>query len=303
MARIGFIGLGRMGGPMARNLIRAGHEVTGFDLAPEALEALTGVGGQTASSASEAAQGAEVIVTMLPTGRHLREVLTGEGGVFAAARKGAILIDSSTIDVETTRDMHEAAEQAGIAMLDAPVSGGVKGANEGTLAFMAGGAADVVERARPVLEAMGRTVIHAGPAGSGQAAKLCNNLLAGISMIGVSEAFVLAEKLGLDHHKLYDIVSASSGNCWSLTTLCPVPGPVPTSPANNEFKPGFAANLMLKDLRLGCEAATATRAAIPLGRAAARLYEQFVDDGYAGTDYSGIIQMLRGMSGDTTQTK
>lgn len=295
MSRIGFIGLGNMGGPMARQLVQAGHEVVGYDVSEAALEAHRHAGAGSATSVSEAVEAAEFVISMLPAGEHVREVFTSDGGILAAAQPSTLLIDCSTIDVETARAVSAAAAEAGLEMLDAPVSGGVSGAQTGTLTFMVGGPASAFRDAEPVFQAMGKAVVHAGPSGSGQAAKLCNNLLAGISMIAVSEAFVLADKLGLDRQKLFDIVSMSSGQCWSLTTLCPVPGPVPTSPANNDFRPGFAASLMLKDLKLAQQAAATAAAATPLGAAAAKLYEQFVDSGDGGTDYSGIIKMLRSM--------
>ncbi|MEZ5774252.1 MAG: 3-hydroxyisobutyrate dehydrogenase [Hyphomicrobiaceae bacterium] len=297
MTSIAFIGAGNMGGPMLRNLLKAGHEVLAFDVQPALLARAVKAGARAASSAGEAAAAAEVVITMLPAGRHVAEVLAGAGGVIGAARPGTLLIDCSTIDVKTAREVAAAAGAKGLAMLDAPVSGGTGGAEAGTLTFMVGGETAAFERARPILEKMGRTVVHTGGAGTGQAAKICNNMILGISMIAVGEAFVLAEKLGLDAQKLYDVASKSSGQCWSLTSYCPVPGPVPASPANRDYKPGFAAELMLKDLRLSQEAAGQSGAATELGRHATQLYEAFAGDGSGGVDFSGIIQMVRARSG------
>jgi 3-hydroxyisobutyrate dehydrogenase len=224
----------------------------------------------------------------------VREVYLGAAGVLAAAGDNTLLIDSSTIDVETARVVATAAGKQGLLMLDAPVSGGVGGAQAGTLTFMVGGADQAFARAKPILEAMGKTIVHAGGAGNGQAAKICNNMILGVSMIAVSEAFVLAEKLGLDAQKLFDISSKSSGQCWSMTSYCPVPGPVPTSPANRDYKPGFTAAMMLKDLRLSQAAAQAAGAATPLGAAAASLYTLFVNEGAADTDFSGIFKLISG---------
>ncbi|AWN54134.1 3-hydroxyisobutyrate dehydrogenase [Methylobacterium sp. 17Sr1-1] len=290
MTQIAFLGLGNMGGPMAANLVAAGHAVTGFDLMPEALDAARAAGLAVAESAEAAVAGAEIVVTMLPAGRH---VLTVYDAVLPHVAHGALLIDCSTIDVASARGAHEKAEARGLASLDAPVSGGVGGAKAATLTFMAGGTPDAFARAEPVLAKMGRKVVHCGEAGAGQAAKICNNMILGISMIGVAEAFVLAEKLGLSHQALFDVASTSSGQCWSLTTYCPVPGPVPASPANNDYKPGFAAALMLKDLRLAQEAAAGAGAATPLGAHAEAIYAAFEAAGQGGTDFSGIIRHLR----------
>jgi 3-hydroxyisobutyrate dehydrogenase len=294
MAAIAFIGLGNMGGPMAGNLSRAGHAVTGFDLSPASLAAAQEAGVAIAPSAEAAAREADVIITMLPAGKHVRAVW---GGLAPVARKGALLIDCSTVDVESARAVHAVAADAGLASLDAPVSGGTGGAKGATLTFMAGGSDDAFTAARPILEAMGRKVVHCGGPGAGQAAKICNNMILGISMIGVGEAFVLAERLGLSHQALFDVASTSSGQCWSLSTYCPVPGPVPTSPANNGYKPGFAADLMLKDLGLAQEAASAAGAVTPLGASAAQLYRLFAAAGHGGEDFSGIISFLRGAKG------
>ncbi len=292
MAAIGFIGLGNMGAPMAANLVSAGHQVTGFDLVPGAMEALTTKGGRAVASVAEAAATGDIVITMLPAGPQVRSVYLDEGGVLASARRGALLIDCSTIDVETARAVAAAAKGAGFDMLDAPVSGGVAGAEAASLTFMVGGDAEIFARAQPVLAAMGRTIVHAGPAGNGQAAKICNNMILGVSMIAVCEAFSLAERLGLEAQTLFDISSKSSGQCWALTSYCPVPGPVPTSPANRDYAPGFTAAMMLKDLRLAQQAAGVTATATPLGAATASLYQLFVDGGAGGLDFSGIYRLI-----------
>jgi 3-hydroxyisobutyrate dehydrogenase len=297
MATIGFIGLGNMGAPMAANLVGAGHQVTGFDLVPGAMEALAAKGGHAVASVGEAAGAGDIVITMLPAGPQVRSVYLDEGGVLANARRGALLIDCSTIDVETARAVAAAAKRAGFDMLDAPVSGGVAGAEAAGLTFMVGGEAEIFARAQPILAAMGRTIVHAGPTGNGQAAKICNNMILGVSMIAVCEAFSLAERLGLEAQTLFDISSKSSGQCWALTSYCPVPGPVPASPANRNYAPGFTAAMMLKDLRLAQQAAGATATATPLGAAAANLYQLFVDqlfaDGGAGVlDFSGIYRLI-----------
>jgi 3-hydroxyisobutyrate dehydrogenase len=294
MAQIGFIGLGNMGLPMAQNLVNAGHAVKGFDISEYQSERLAGRGGARAQSVPEACADAEIVITMLPAGEQVREVYMGEPGVLASAAAGTLLIDSSTIDVETARAVAQAAEGKGFDMLDAPVSGGVAGAQAGTLTFMVGGSPGAFKHALPVLEKMGKTIVHAGGAGNGQAAKICNNMILGASMIVVCEAFLLAEKLGLEAQTLFDISSKSSGQCWSMTSYCPVPGPVPASPANRDYQPGFAASMMLKDLRLAQAAARSCRAATPLGAGAAAVYERFVDSGGANLDFSGIIRYLRG---------
>jgi 3-hydroxyisobutyrate dehydrogenase len=294
MSKIAFLGLGNMGGPMAANLVKAGHQVTGFDLMPAVLERHVAAGGTTAPSIAEAVRGAEIVVTMLPAGRHVREAYTGAQGILAAVSQGALLIDCSTIDVASARAVAEAATRAGTDFLDAPVSGGTVGAAAGSLTFMVGGSDQGFARAKPILDLMGKTVVHAGAAGAGQAAKICNNMVLGISMIAVSEAFNLADALGLDRQKLFDISSKSSGQCWSLTTYCPVPGPVPTSPANRDYAPGFTAAMMLKDLKLAQEAAASAGAVTPLGAEAAQLYALFAAAGGGETDFSGIIRYLRG---------
>jgi len=290
MTSIAFIGLGNMGGPMAANLVKAGHKVAGFDLV-EASRAQAKADGVTiATTAIDAVKDVEVIITMLPAGKHVVSVWSE---VISAAAKGALMIDCSTIDVESARKAHGLAAAKQLPSVDAPVSGGTGGAKGATLTFMAGGAEPAFAAAKPILEAMGKKIVHCGDAGAGQAAKICNNMILGISMIGVSEAFVLAEKLGLSHQALFDVASTSSGQCWSLTTYCPVPGPVPTSPANNEYKPGFAAALMLKDLKLSQEAAKAAGAQTPLGAHAESIYETFDKDGQGGVDFSGIVNHLR----------
>jgi 3-hydroxyisobutyrate dehydrogenase len=291
---VGFIGLGNMGGPMAINLVKAGHKVIGFDLSENALSVHTDAGGNKAGSVAELAAGADVIVTMLPAGKHVRQIYQGEGGILENAKQGTLLIDSSTIDVDSARAVSAAAAEKGMPMVDAPVSGGVAGAAGGTLTFMVGGPDEAFEAAKPYLDIMGKTIVHAGGAGNGQAAKICNNMILGISMIGVSEAFVLGEKLGLDAQKLFDISSTASGQCWSLTSYCPVPGPLPSSPANRDYQPGFAAAMMLKDLKLAQEAASSAGAATPLGAEAASLYTLFCNSGGESLDFSGIVKFLRG---------
>ena len=293
MARIGFIGLGNMGLPMAQNLIKAGHTVQGFDLSLTQIDKLVAGGGSAAADANAAASNVDVVITMLPAGEHVRKVYIDDGLLDAAA-PGTLLIDSSTIDVASARVLAAAAEKRGLAMVDAPVSGGVGGAQAGTLTFMVGGSDDAFARAKPILEKMGRTIVHAGGPGNGQAAKICNNMILGVSMIAVSEAFVLAEKLGLDPQKLFDISSKSSGQCWSLTTYCPVPGPVPTSPANRDYQAGFTAAMMLKDLKLAQDASKSSGATTALGAEAADIYSRYVESGEGARDFSGIIRFVRG---------
>lgn len=294
MAQIGFIGLGNMGGPMMRNLLKAGHSVKAFDVVEAALVAARDAGATAVASPAEAAQGVEVVVTMLPAGEHVRRVYLGDGGVIAAAAKGTLLIDSSTVDVEAARAVSQTAAKAGLDMVDAPVSGGVGGAEAATLTFMVGGGEAAFARAEPILQRMGKAVIHAGGPGTGQAAKICNNMLLGISMIGTAEAFALAAKLGLEAQKLFDISSKSSGQCWSMTSYCPAPGPVPTSPANRDYKAGFTAAMMLKDLKLAQQAAASAGAATPLGAAAEALYAMYCGSGQSHLDFSGIIKMIEG---------
>ncbi|MCV3208807.1 3-hydroxyisobutyrate dehydrogenase [Mesorhizobium sp. YC-39] len=291
MTTIAFIGLGNMGNPMAANLVKAGHAVHGFDLMPENLTVARDHGVIIMANAVAAVKGADVVITMLPAGKH---VLSVYEDIAPKAKKGTLFIDSSTIDVESARKAHAVAGKHSLLSIDAPVSGGTVGATAGTLTFMAGGSKDAFARAEPILKPMAGRIVHCGDGGAGQAAKICNNMILGISMIGVAEAFVLAEKLGLSNQALFDVASTSSGQCWSLTTYCPVPGPVPTSPANNDYKPGFAAALMLKDLKLSQEAAQSSGAVTPLGAEAAQLYALFNAQGNAGADFSGIINFLRG---------
>jgi 3-hydroxyisobutyrate dehydrogenase len=290
MANIGFIGLGNMGLPMATNLIKAGHGVIGFDVVPAARQAAARAGVTIAATAADAVQEATVVMTMLPNGKL---VLSVYADILPAAAPGTLFVDSSTIDVANARMAHEQARTAGMLAVDAPVSGGVGGATAGSLTFMVGGTEAAFAQARPLLAHMGRNILHCGDAGAGQAAKICNNMILGISMIGVCEAFVLAEKLGLSHQAFYDVASTSSGQCWALTTNCPVPGPLPASPANRDYKPGFTAALMLKDLLLSQEAAAASGAATALGQHAADIYRQFVAAGHGGADFSAIIKSIR----------
>jgi len=293
MATIAFIGLGNMGGPMAANLVKAGHKVVGFDLVKTSLDQAKGDGATIAASAAEAVKGADVVITMLPAGKHVVSVWSD---IIPSVAKGALMIDCSTIDVESARQAHALASKASVLSVDAPVSGGVGGAKGATLTFMAGGAAPAFAAAKPILEAMGKKIVHCGDAGAGQAAKICNNMILGISMIAVGEAFALAEKLGLSHQALFDVSSTSSGQCWALTSYCPVPGPVPASPANNGYKPGFASALMVKDLTLAQDAASAAGAATPLGKHAQEIYKAFDAAGNGGVDFSGIIQHVRGLA-------
>jgi 3-hydroxyisobutyrate dehydrogenase len=297
MTAIAFLGLGNMGLPMALNLRSAGHKVAGYDVSPHAIMRWLEAGGKLAADTGAAVRDADVVITMLPAGPQVREAYLGEGGILAhVGSRTPLLIDCSTIDVQTARDVAAAAAERGLDMLDAPVSGGVGGAVAGTLTFMVGGSAEGFEHARPILQKMGRNVVHAGESGAGQTAKICNNMILGVSMLVVSEAFVLAERLGLDPWKLFDIVSNASGQCWSLTNYCPVPGPVPASPANREYEPGFAAALMLKDLLLSQQAAEAGGAATPLGAHAARLYQALVEQGEGGRDFSYVYRWLSGLS-------
>ena len=290
MPTIGFIGLGNMGAPMAANLVKAGNAVTGFDLVAAARAACAQSGVKIAGSAKAAVETADVVITMLPAGEHVRAVWAE---VLPSAKRGTLFIDCSTIDVTSARVAHALAAERGIAALDAPVSGGVAGATAATLTFMVGGAAEAFARGKPILERMGKRVVHCGNAGNGQAAKICNNMILGASMIAVSEAFVLGEKLGLSHQALFDVASASSGQCWSLTSYCPVPGPVPASPANNGYKPGFAAALMLKDLKLAREAAATTHVKTAIGSHAAEIYDRYAAAGHSASDFSGIINFVR----------
>ena len=294
MAVIGFIGLGHMGGPMSTNLVKAGHEVRGFDLVPAALEAAEAHGVTAVGSVGEAVTGADAVITMLPGGKHLLDCYAE---VLAAAPSDALLIDSSTVDVADAREAHRRAAEAGFGSLDAPVSGGTAGAEAGTLTFMVGGGEDDFRRAEPVLEPMARKVIHCGGPGNGQVTKMCNNLILGASMVAVSEAFVLGERLGLSNQALYDVVSISTGQCWSLTTNCPVPDLVETSRANHDYEPGFAAALMLKDLKLATSAAEQSGTDTAIGRLATELYQRFNDEGGGGYDFGAIIKSIRDRSG------
>jgi 3-hydroxyisobutyrate dehydrogenase len=288
--RIGFIGLGNMGGGMAANLAARGHAVQAFDLSAEALERARAAGCAVAASAAAAAAGAEAVVTMLPAGAHVASVW--REALFPNVSPGTLLVDCSTIDVETARTLAAEAGALGLLSVDAPVSGGIAAAAAGTLTFMVGGTEEAFARARPILEAMGKAVIHAGAAGAGQAAKLANNMLLAASMVATSEAFVLAEKLGLDPQRFYDIASVSSGQCWSMTSYCPVPGVGPASPADRDYAGGFATALMLKDLRLALAAAAAVGADTPMGARAAERYEAFAAAGNGGLDFSAIIRSL-----------
>lgn len=299
MAEIGFIGVGNMGGPMARNLLKAGHAVTCFDLSANAVQAVVDAGGKAAASAQEAATGREVVISMLPKGDHVRAAYLGDQGVIAAAKaSGSLLIDCSTIDVSTAREVAATAAEAGLEMVDAPVSGGVGGAEGATLTFMCGATDGGFARAEPILAKMGAKIVHAGGSGNGQAAKICNNMVLGISMAAASEAFVLAEKLGLDHQTFFDIVSTSSGYCWSINVYCPVPGPVETSPANRDYQAGFTAENMLKDLRLAATAAADTGTDTHMGAEAEKLYTAYAEKMAQGAkDFSGIINMVRQNSG------
>ncbi|WP_050418860.1 3-hydroxyisobutyrate dehydrogenase [Bradyrhizobium tropiciagri] len=294
MANVAFIGLGNMGGPMAANLVKAGHKVTAFDLVAASRDQAKSDGAAIAESGVAAVKGADVVITMLPAGKH---VLGVWNEVLPAMAKRALIIDCSTIDVESAKQAHALAAKHGMASVDAPVSGGTGGAKGATLTFMCGGEAQAFAAAQPMLANMGKKIVHCGAGGAGQAAKICNNMILGISMIAVGEAFVLAEKLGLSHQALFDVASTSSGQCWSLTTYCPVPGPVPTSPANNDYKPGFASNLMVKDLTLAQDAANAAGAVTPLGKHAQELYKNFDASGHGGVDFSGIIQHVRSLAG------
>jgi 3-hydroxyisobutyrate dehydrogenase len=289
MTTIAFLGLGNMGGPMAANLVTAGHDVRGFDPVAALKEAAADKGATVFDSGAAAVEDADVVITSLPNGGIVKACYAE---VLPAAKPGALLIDTSTISVDDAREIHQQATQRGLAQLDAPVSGGVKGATAGTLAFMVGGEDDAVERARPVLEPLAGKIIHCGPSGTGQAAKLCNNMVLAVQQIVAGEAFVLAEKLGLSAQSLFDVITGATGNCWAIHTNCPVPGPVPTSPANNEFKPGFATALMNKDISLAMDAVKSTGSSAPLGSHAAEIYAKFATD-HADKDFSAVIEMIR----------
>ncbi len=293
-AKIGFIGLGNMGAPMAGNLVKAGHDVTGYDINTQAVQALVVAGGKVANSATEAARGAEFIITMLPAGEHVRQVWQHQGGLIEAAKAQGkpLLIDCSTIDVESARVVAEDARKAGLAMLDAPVSGGVGGAVAGTLTFMVGGTDEAFARGEPILKAMGRNIVHAGEAGAGQAAKICNNMILAINMVAVSEGFLLGQKLGLDWNKLFQITSTASAQSWALTSYCPAPGPVPAAPSNRDYAPGFMAALMLKDVKLSQAAADSTASPTPLAKQALSFYQAVVDAGDGAKDFSVVFRWL-----------
>lgn len=297
MATIAFIGLGNMGLPMLRNLLKAGHAVQAFDLDAGSMAAAREAGAVAAHGAAEAVQGATAVVTALPTARHVKAVYCGASGILAAAHRGTLFVDCSTIDVNAARFVAQEAEERGQMFVDSPMSGGVGGATAGTLTFMVGGSETAFAAAQPILKAMGRNIFHAGGPGAGAAAKICNNMMLAIQMIAVCEGFNLAERLGLDAQKLYDISSTATARCWSLNDYCPAPGPVPTSPANRDYQPGFAAALMLKDLRIAMEAAQAAGAVTPMGAQATQLYSMMDAAGQGGADFSGMIRFLRGEQG------
>lgn len=293
MAVIGFIGLGNMGAPMAANLVKAGHRVTGYDISAGAVQALASAGVHAAGSAAEAARGADVVITMLPAGEHVRDVWLHQGGLIDVVRDAKpLLIDCSTIDVDSARTVSEAASVAGLEMLDAPVSGGVGGATGATLTFMVGGSDAAFARALPVLQAMGKNIVLAGGPGAGQAAKICNNMMLAINMVGVSEGFLLARKLGLDWDKLFQIASTSSGQSWALSNYCPAPGPVPAAPSNRDYAAGFMAALMLKDVKLSQAAADVVGSPTPLAKQAMSFYQAVVDAGDGAKDFSVVFRWL-----------
>lgn len=294
MTKLAFIGLGNMGSGMCANLAGGGFDVTAFDLSEEAVKKAVGAGAKAAATVPDAVRDVDVVVTMLPAGRHVHSVYFGDDGVAANAKPGTLFLDCSTIAVEEARDAARKAEAAGFSYMDAPVSGGVAAAEGGTLTFMVGGPDEGFQRARPILEKMGKNVFHAGGPGNGQVAKIANNMLLGISMIGTCEAFNLAEKLGLDAQTFFDISSTASGQCWSMTSYCPAPGPVPNAPSNRDYQPGFAVAMMLKDLMLALSSADSAGANIPLGRHAEDIYARLDEDGYAGLDFSGVMKRIRG---------
>ncbi|XAS68778.1 3-hydroxyisobutyrate dehydrogenase [Micrococcaceae bacterium Sec5.7] len=298
---VAFLGLGHMGGPMAINLVKAGYSVVGFDVVPAALETARAHGIPTVETAPEAVAGADVVLTMLPSGKHLLDAyggVDGQPGLLAVAGPDTLFLDCSTINVDEAREASALAVEAGHRAVDAPVSGGVVGAEAGTLTFMVGALPKDFESVQPLLQVMGKRIVHCGDHGAGQAAKICNNMILGVSMIAVSEAFVLGEKLGLTHQALFDVASAASGQCWALTTNCPVPGPVPGSPANRDYQPGFAGALMAKDLKLALNALESTGVAARLGPLASEIYDTFAAEGGAGRDFSGIITDIRDKSGN-----
>lgn len=293
MTQIAFIGLGNMGGGMCINLAKAGHEVRAFDLNAEAISKAVAQGAVAAGSVREAVAGADAVVTMLPAGKHVKSVYLGEDSILSAAKPGAVFLDCSTIAVEDARETGKAATDAGFLMVDAPVSGGTAAADAGTLTFMVGGTEAAFELAKPILEIMGQKIVHAGASGNGQVAKIANNMLLGISMIGTAEAFILAEKLGLDAQTFFDISSTASGQCWSMTSYCPAPGPVQTAPSNRGYEPGFAVDMMLKDLRLAADAANTADVQSPLGAMAEKIYAGLSESGQGGLDFSGVILRLK----------
>lgn len=293
MTKIAFIGLGNMGSGMCANLCKAGHEVRAFDLNAEAVKAAEGHGAVAAATIADAVKDSEIVVTMLPAGKHVLSVYFGDDGVAAHAAKGALFLDCSTIAVEDAREAASKADAAGFLMADAPVSGGTAAADAGTLTFMVGGPDEAYAKAKPILDVMGKNIFHAGGSGNGQAAKIANNMLLGISMIGTCEAFNLAEKLGLDAQTFFDISSTASGQCWSMTSYCPAPGPVPTAPSNRDYQPGFAVAMMLKDLHLAASAARAAGAEVTLGEMAEKIYQDLDTRGHGGLDFSGVMKDLQ----------
>ncbi|MCB1740028.1 MAG: 3-hydroxyisobutyrate dehydrogenase [Gammaproteobacteria bacterium] len=292
MSRIGFVGIGNMGRPMALNLLAAGHQVTVFDLVTDACKPLAEAGAVVAGTLAEAVKGQEFVISMLPEGRHVQDAYIGQGGIIASLDAGTQVIDSSTIDVATAREVAAEARARGFDMLDAPVSGGTTGAEAASLTFMVGGSAEGFERARPILEAMGKRIVHCGEAGNGQAAKICNNMVTGIVMIAASEAFTLAERLGLDKQAFFDVISTSSGGSWVVNNMCPAAGTVPSAPSSNDYKPGFKTSLMAKDLRLAQAASNMTRTPTPLGATASNLYDMYLQTGAGELDCSSIIRMI-----------
>lgn len=292
MTTIGFVGLGHMGKPMVLNLLKAGYKLKVYDAIPEAVNALVSAGASAATSIAELAEQVDIVISSVQTGKQVEEICLSSDGLFSNAKSDMLYIDCSSIDITTTQNLHKEAHQMCMNMLDAPVSGGVTAAEAGTLTFMVGGSEQDFTRALPILKTMGKKIVHAGPGGLGQAAKICNNLLLGISMIGVSEAFTLADKLGLDQKKFFEISSNASGQCWSMTSYCPVPGILEHVPSNNHYLPGFMAKMMLKDLRLSQRAAESVDAITPLGSVATELYELYVNEGFGETDFSGIINLI-----------
>lgn len=294
MTQIGFIGLGHMGNPMMQNLLKAGHNVSVFDISDQAVKTAIKAGAKAASSIAQLAANSEILFTSVQTSKQVGDLCLSDNGIFKNAKPGLLYIDCSSIDINDTRKLHDLAKRANVSMLDAPVSGGVAGAAAGTLTFMVGGAKEAFDRAVPFLQCMGKKIVHAGDAGSGQAAKICNNMLLAVSMVGTCEAFNLARKLGLDPKKFFEISSNASGQCWSMTSYCPVPGIIENVPSNTHYQPGFMAKMMLKDLRLANAAADSVTAPIPMGTAAIDMYELFIREGYGDMDFSGIIKLLAG---------